>query len=83
MKTALIIYNNPWILSQSIYVIKKIKIADFDIVVNENYTHNKKQFLQSEKWLKEHTNFSILSLENLGKDYDYIIRPTPTKDDGL
>ena len=83
MKTALIIYNNPWILSQSIYVIKKLKITDFDIVVNENYTHNKKQFLQSEKWLKEHTDYSILSLENLGKDYDYIIRPTPTKDDGL
>lgn len=80
---ALVIYNNPRILAQSLFALKELWVKDFDIVINKKYPNNKKQLDSSKERLQTHTKYNILSQDEIKNNYEYIIRPTPIKNDGL
>lgn len=83
MNKSLIVYNNPRIFAQSLSVLDENNIDSYDILINEIYHNTAEQVQRSREWIKEHVWVSPLSLDELDKNYDYVIRPTPVENDWL
>jgi hypothetical protein len=83
MNKILVIYNNPWIFAQSLSVLEELGATEYDILINEKYHNTMKQVEHSKSWLLEYVGKQTTDIDNIKYDYDIIIRPTPSKDDGL
>lgn len=74
----LVIYNNPYVYLLTLSVLKEEKIEEYDIVLNQFYHNTSKQLLNSNLFLKLHTDKTIYFLEEINfNEYENIFITYP------